>query len=62
MKAYSLHKRIYAVLLVMFIMQGMMAQEIDLLISNGHIIDPKSNSDSSLDVAVALGMDLDHQP
>jgi len=58
MKAYFLYirvLRIYSVLLVMFITQGMMAQEIDLLIRNGHVIDPKNNIDSPMDVAVAGG-------
>ena len=58
MKAYFLHirvLRIYAVLLVMFITRGMMAQEIDLLIKNGHVIDPKNNIDSPMDVAIAGG-------
>ena len=58
MKACFLNKwilRIYAVLLVMSISQGMMAQEIDLLIRNGHVIDPKNNIDEPMDVAVTGG-------
>jgi dihydroorotase len=58
MKAYLLNIRVlrmYVVLLVMFFIQGMKAQEIDLLIRNGHVIDPKNNIDSPMDVAVTGG-------
>lgn len=55
---HTIHRafmRIFSVLLVMFIMQGLMAQEIDLLIRNGHVIDPKNNIDAPMDVAVSGG-------
>ena len=47
--------KIVSVFLILFITQGIMAQEIDLLIKNGHVIDPKNNIDSPMDVAIAGG-------
>jgi dihydroorotase len=35
--------------------QGLKAQEIDLLLKGGHVIDPKNNIDSKMDVAITGG-------
>lgn len=38
-----------------FLLLGLQAQEIDLLIKGGHVIDPKNNIDEVMDVAVTEG-------
>ena len=45
----------FSAFLIMIISQGIMAQEIDLLIKNGHVIDPKNNIDSPMDIAISGG-------
>jgi len=47
--------KIFSVFFILFITQGIIAQDIDLLIKNGHVIDPKNNIDSPMDVAIAGG-------
>lgn len=47
--------KMLSVFLILIITQEIMAQEIDLLIKNGHVIDPKNNIDSPMDVAIAGG-------
>jgi dihydroorotase len=41
--------------IMMLIANTVMAQEIDLLIKNGHVIDPKNKIDEPMDVAIAGG-------
>ena len=49
-------KRVLSVFAVMcFTIFGLMAQEIDILIKNGHVIDPKNNIDGIFDVAITGG-------
>ncbi|HAM10667.1 MAG: dihydroorotase [Bacteroidetes bacterium GWA2_40_15] len=47
--------KMFSAFLIMIISQGIMAQEIDLLIKNGHVIDPKNNIDSPMDIAISGG-------
>lgn len=52
-----------AILFLIFVFtQGIMAQEIDLLIKNGHVIDPKNKIDSPMDVAITGGKILKVAP
>jgi dihydroorotase len=41
--------------LLLILTNCLVAQEIDLLIRNGHVIDPKNNIDSQMDVAISGG-------
>lgn len=43
------------VILMMIIVNALAAQEIDLLIKNGHVIDPGNNIDEPMDVAITGG-------
>mgnify|MGYP001159375255 FL=1 len=42
-------------LLLLFVCSGTLAQEFDLLLKNGHVIDPKNQIDEKMDVAIANG-------
>jgi len=44
--------RIAAVLVLILITATVQAQEIDLLLKGGHVIDPKNNINSKMDVAI----------
>jgi dihydroorotase len=49
-------------LLCFLIHPALQAQEIDLLLKGGHVIDPKNNIDSRMDVAIAKGKILQVAP
>lgn len=42
-------------LIIILSLQSLRAQEIDLLLKGGHVIDPKNNINSKMDVAIAKG-------
>jgi len=48
-------RRLFLFLFCSFVFAGAGAQEIDLLIKNGHVIDPRNNIDEVSDVAVSGG-------
>ncbi len=43
------------ILCVMFLFESLRAQQFDLLLKGGHVIDPKNKIDAQMDVAVAAG-------
>jgi len=47
--------KLISISIMMLIANTVMAQEIDLLIKNGHVIDPKNKIDEPMDVAIAGG-------
>ncbi|MBI5008082.1 MAG: amidohydrolase/deacetylase family metallohydrolase, partial [Bacteroidia bacterium] len=47
--------KILTIILMLFIVNAAAAQEIDLLIKNGHLIDPGNNIDEPMDIAIAGG-------
>ena len=51
-----------AVILFFNVSQVVQSQEIDILIRNGHVIDPRNNIDSPMDVAIANGKILKVAP
>ena len=47
-------KRLLSVIVfVLFVVQSMRAQQYDLLLKGGHVIDPKNKIDAEMDVAVS---------
>lgn len=48
-------KVVMALVLVITLVGGLSAQEIDLLLKGGHVIDPKNKVDSQMDVAIVAG-------
>jgi dihydroorotase len=59
-----LHKRLhYFILSVFFVLPlSIHAQKIDILLKGGHVIDPKNNIDTKMDVAIADGKILQVAP
>jgi dihydroorotase len=51
-----------AIGMLLLIAPGALAQEFDLLLKNGHVIDPRNNISSRMDVAVANGKIVDVAP
>jgi len=47
--------KLLTVMLMLIIVNALAAQEIDLLIKNGHVIDPGNNIDEPMDVAITGG-------
>ncbi|MEO8474380.1 MAG: amidohydrolase/deacetylase family metallohydrolase [Chryseolinea sp.] len=46
---------VFLVILVTFVSPATMAQQIDILIKGGHVIDPKNNLDGKMDIAITSG-------
>ena len=45
-------KKLFAIVLFLFIGLSANSQTVDILIKNGHVIDPKNNIDAVMDVAI----------
>ena len=50
-----MRKLLLPFLLISFCLGNLLAQQVDLLIKGGHVIDPKNNIDGSMDVAIHNG-------
>ncbi|WP_196989171.1 amidohydrolase/deacetylase family metallohydrolase [Panacibacter microcysteis] len=51
---YTQHQLCTAILLLMYCV-GVHAQQYDLLLTNGHVIDPKNKLDATMDIAISNG-------
>jgi dihydroorotase len=62
-KAFGMTRGVFTgIFLLMLLPPAAVAQEIDLLVKNGHVIDPKNNINSRMDVAIAGGKVLEVAP